>query len=578
MNKPYQISIAGVVVVLMTACGLSQEETTVTSNPQPVNESETPAQAPSPRKTAADRVPGPGQKNRNIPAISHAASQVLSKKEGRVRPLKMESTALLHQPPRTEPQDRENYQHLVDNAVHIVRDDPVSTFSMDVDTGAYANMRRFLNQGQLPPKNAIRIEELVNYFSYDYPQPADGQHPFSITTEISTTPWNPDTYLLHVGIQGYDQPTAELPPANLVFLIDVSGSMRDNNKLPLLKSAMKMMVKRLRSPDRVSIIVYAGASGVVLEPTAGNEKFKINAALDLLYAGGSTNGAAGIRLAYALAQQTFIPDGINRVILATDGDFNVGTVNFDSLKQMIEDRRQSGIALSTLGFGTGNYNEQLMEQLADAGNGNYAYIDNINEARKALVDEMSSTLFTIAHDAKIQVEFNPGTVAEYRLIGYSNRLLQKEDFNNDKVDAGDIGAGHSVTALYEIALVDSTGVKNSSLRYKPENETVGNGTAINLEELALLRIRYKEKSSAASRLIEQPLSVSSIQSRMTETSNNYRFAAAVAAFGQILRGGKHMSNYTITESIQLARMATGPDEFGYRGEFVRMAGLANALM
>ncbi|MDH3971801.1 MAG: VWA domain-containing protein, partial [Gammaproteobacteria bacterium] len=400
----------------------------------------------------------------------------------------------------SEPVNRENYAHFSDNPLQRVSEDPFSTFSIDVDTGAYSNMRRMLNAGNRPLKDAIRTEELINYFSYDYPRPDRKATPFSITTEVGPSPWNPDAQLLHIGIQGYDVPRAQLPASNLVFLVDVSGSMQSPDKLELLKSALRLLVRELKADDRVSMVVYAGASGVVLETTAGDQTATIMAALDGLTAGGSTNGGAGIRLAYALAQQAFIKDGINRVILATDGDFNVGTVDFEMLKQLVEDRRETGIGLTTLGFGSGNYNDQLMEQLADAGNGNYAYIDTLSEARKALVDEMSSTLMTIAKDVKIQVEFNPATVAEYRLIGYENRALAREDFGNDKVDAGEIGAGHSVTAIYEIVLSGSAGQRLLGSRYQPQQLAVSN-----TDELALVRLRYKQPRGEDSTLIEQPV-------------------------------------------------------------------------
>ncbi|MBW2710159.1 MAG: von Willebrand factor type A domain-containing protein, partial [Deltaproteobacteria bacterium] len=345
----------------------------------------------------------------------------------------------------SEPLNRENYNHFDDNQIMLVAEAPVSTFSIDVDTGAYSNIRRMISAGNLPREDAVRVEELINYFSYDYPVPDSSDVPFSLTTEIGITPWNTDTRLLHIGIKGYDVSAKELPASNLVFLVDVSGSMNSPDKLGLLKSALKLLTKQMRSEDRVSIVVYAGASGIVLEPVAGNQTAKIAQALDVLSAGGSTNGAAGIRSAYQLAEQEFIKGGINRVILATDGDFNVGTVNFEALKDLVEEKRKTGISLTTLGFGTGNYNDHLMEQLADAGNGNYSYIDTLNEAQKVLVDEMSSTLNTIAKDVKIQIEFNPAIVAEYRLVGYENRMLKREDFNNDKIDAGEVGAGHTVT-------------------------------------------------------------------------------------------------------------------------------------
>ncbi len=363
-----------------------------------------------------------------------------------------------------QPQDTERYAAFDDNPVHRAAEQPVSTFSIDVDTGAYANVRRFLNAGQLPPEDAVRVEEMLNYFDYSYAEPASRVTPFRVSTELGRTPWNPDSLLLKVGIKGYSVPAEQRPAANLVFLIDVSGSMQSPDKLPLLKNAFRLLAQQLSSRDRVSMVVYAGASGVVLEPTSGDHKQRILDAIADLEAGGSTNGADGIRLAYRVARDAFIKGGINRVILATDGDFNVGTVNFEALIDMAERERATGVALTTLGFGTGNYNEKLMEQLADAGNGNYAYIDTLAEARKVLVEEVSATLLTIARDVKIQVEFNPAVVAEYRLIGYENRLLAREDFNNDKVDAGEIGAGHRVTALYEVVPVGGHG-RIDPLRY-----------------------------------------------------------------------------------------------------------------
>lgn len=473
----------------------------------------------------------------------------------------------------SEALNRENYNHFTDNPVKRAIEQPVSTFSIDVDTGAYANVRRFLNQGSLPREDAVRIEEMVNYFSYDYPQP-QGEHPFSVTTELSPTPWNKNTLLLHVGIQGKDIAKETLPPANLVFLVDVSGSMQSPDKLELLKTSMKLLGKQLRAEDKVSMVVYAGASGVVLPPTAGDQHASINQALEQLTAGGSTNGAAGIRLAYQMAEQGFIKNGINRVILATDGDFNVGTVNFEALIDLVEEKRKGGVSLTTLGFGMGNYNDHLMEQLADAGNGNYAYIDTLNEAQKVLVDEMSSTLNTIAKDVKIQIEFNPQQVAEYRLIGYENRLLKREDFNNDKIDAGEIGAGHSVTALYEIALAGGKGSYTDPLRYN--SRSLLEKSAKN-HELAFLRLRYKQPDGDKSTLIEQAIEQSQLQTELANTSDRFRFSAAVAAFGQQLRGAGYLKDYGYKEILEMARNARGKDPFGYRGEFLRLVNMAMSL-
>ena len=475
--------------------------------------------------------------------------------------------------PPNEPVNRENYNHFDDNQIKLVAENPVSTFSIDVDTGSYSNVRRMINAGNLPREDAVRVEELINYFAYDYPLPENDKTPFSVTTEMGVTPWNPNTRLLHIGIKAYDIADKDLPASNLVFLIDVSGSMNSANKLGLLKSALKLLSKKMRAEDTISIVVYAGASGVVLEPVAGDQSAKIAQALDALSAGGSTNGAAGIRSAYLLAEQEFIKGGINRIILATDGDFNVGTVNFEALKDLVEEKRKTGISLTTLGFGSGNYNDHLMEQLADAGNGNYAYIDTLNEAQKVLIDEMSSTLNTVAKDVKIQLEFNPAVVAEYRLIGYENRALNREDFNNDKIDAGEIGAGHTVTALYEVALTDSKHRAMDPLRYSSKEKMQESHS----NELAHLRLRYKEPEGNNSKLLEQVIQTSDIETRLANTSNRYRFSAAVASFGQLLRGGKFTEDFSYQDVLELARKSRGDDTFGYRGEFISLVNLARSL-
>jgi len=469
-----------------------------------------------------------------------------------------------------EPLDRENYAHLDPNPVRLVIEDPVSTFSIDVDTGAYTNVRRMLNEGRLPPADAVRVEELINYFDYAYPVPASTQRPFSVNTELAAAPWNADRLLLQIGIKGYEVPAADRPPANLVFLIDVSGSMNDPRKLPLLKQSMKLLARQLKPEDRVSMVVYAGAAGVVLEPTPGDQQADILAALDRLQAGGSTNGAGGIRTAYQMARQTFVPEGINRILLATDGDFNVGTVDFESLVDLVEREREGGVSLTTLGFGTGNYNDHLVEQLADAGNGNYAYIDNLNEGRKVLVDQVGSTLQTIAKDLKIQVEFNPAVVAEYRLIGYENRMLRREDFNNDRIDAGEIGAGHTVTALYELTLTDSPARLVDPLRYGAR-EAAARGSA---SEAAFVRLRYKAPDDDVSQLIERPVRVSDVAGT---PSDELRFAASVAAFGERLRGGDYLGDYQYADILALAGNAKGRDPHGYRGEFVGLVRLADSL-
>lgn len=467
--------------------------------------------------------------------------------------------------------DRENYQAFDSHAIQRAGEQPVSTFSIDVDTGAYANVRRFLQQGSLPDRQAVRVEEMINYFSYDYPVPRGTDAPFNVMTELAPSPWNADTLLLHVGLQGYRVAREDLPAANLVFLVDVSGSMQSPDKLELLKAGLVLLVNQMDRDDRISLVVYAGASGIVLEPTPGDQKARIIGALQQLASGGSTNGAAGIEQAYRMAQQGFIEKGINRIILATDGDFNVGVTHFEGLKQMVEQYRKSGVALTTLGLGRGNYNDRLMEQLADAGNGNHAYIDSLNEANKVLVQQMSSTLETIAKDVKIQIEFNPAIVAEYRLIGYENRRLKRQDFNNDKVDAGEIGAGHSVTALYEISLQGSKGQYMDRLRYGadsvPSHKT---------DEIALLRLRYKQPAGTDSKLIERLIHNSPV-ARMESTSDDFRFAAAVAAFGQQLRGGEYLQQFDYDDILRLARTARGSDHAGYRGEFLQLVSLAKSL-
>ncbi len=471
--------------------------------------------------------------------------------------------------------NREGYDHIVENDFKVVTDHPLSTFSVDVDRASYANVRRMLTQGYLPPKGAVRIEEFVNYFDYDYSQPRGG-HPFSINTEMATCPWNAQHKLLHIGLQGKDIEAGETPPSNLVFLIDVSGSMEDYNKLPLLKNAFKLLVNQLDEKDRIAIAVYAGSSGLVLPATPGNEKEKILNALQSLSAGGSTAGAAGIQLAYQVAQENFLKEGNNRVILATDGDFNVGVSSESGLVDLIEEKRKQNIFLSVLGFGTGNYQDSKMEQLADKGNGNYAYIDNLFEAKKVLVNEFSGTLFTIAKDVKIQIEFNPAHVQSYRLIGYENRILNKEDFNDDTKDAGEIGAGHTVTALYEIV---PTGVKNTLAGTVDELKYQTVATKSNAQESPewmTIKLRYKAPTADVSQLLAVTVQDSGL--KWEKTSENYRFSAAVAAFGMTLRDSKYKGGTNLEMIKSLANSAKGKDEEGYRAEFVRLVGMAEVLM
>ncbi len=481
-------------------------------------------------------------------------------------------------------ENRDNFAFIPDNSIKQVTEYPVSTFSVDVDTGSYSIMRRWINQGRLPQANTLRIEELINYFDYDYPKPEKSAIPFTVTTEIANSPFNQGRQLLRIGLKGYEAQPQRLGASNLVFLLDVSGSMAGSNKLPLLKRAMGMLVSQLGEKDIISIVVYAGDSGVVLDGVSAENTFDINRALKQLKAGGATNGSSGIKLAYELAQKHFIQAGNNRVILATDGDFNLGITDQKQLEQLISLQRQQGVFLTTLGFGQGNYNDALMERLADKGNGNYAYIDTLNEARKVLVEELTSQLFTIAKDVKIQIEFNPELVSEYRLIGYANRMLNRQDFNNDNKDAGEVGAGHSVTALYEISFHGSDNQAFDKLRYSSETaDSLENRIVKNSDELAFLKLRYKPLESNKSLLIDQviqapksPVSTKSPVS-MAQASADFRFAAAVAGFGQLLNRSDYLGDFHYRHVISLASSATTPDRFGYRHEFLQLVKTAALL-
>ncbi len=467
----------------------------------------------------------------------------------------------------------ESYKPINENGFLSVSQQPVTTFSVDVDRAAYSNVRRFLNNGQMPPEDAVRIEEMINYFDYDYPQPSV-EHPVAITAETTDSPWNPGLKLVHIGLQAKTVPTENLPASNLVFLIDVSGSMSDPNKLPLLKQAFKLLVDQLRAEDKISIVAYAGSAGLVLAPTPGSEKKAIKDALDKLEAGGSTAGGEGIELAYDLAKKHFLPKGNNRVILATDGDFNVGISNESELQKLIEEKRKAGIFLSIMGFGMGNYKDSQVETLADKGNGNYAYIGNIQEARKEFVQEFGGTLFTIAKDVKIQIEFNPAHVQAYRLIGYENRALRNDEFNDDKKDAGEMGSGHTVTAIYEIVPkgAQTSYVRASdALKYQPSNvNTTGNG-----DEMMTVKVRYKKPESEKSVLFDLPVKGASVA--FEKCSENLRFASAVAEFGLVLRGSEYKGKATYADVIQRARGAFGNDEEGYRSEFIQLVKAAQSL-
>ncbi len=473
----------------------------------------------------------------------------------------------------------EAYDSIAENDFLSAKENPLSTFSIDVDTASYANVRRFLNDGQLPPKGAVRIEELLNYFTYDYAPPT-GDAPFSTNLEVADCPWQPDHRLVRIGLKGREIPAADRKPANLVFLIDVSGSMDEPNKLPLLKQSLRLLVDQLAENDRVAIAVYAGSSGLVLESTSN--KMAIRAALENLQPGGSTNGASGIRLAYEQAVAHFQKDGVNRVILATDGDFNVGVTSQSDLVDLITDKAKSGVFLSVLGFGTGNVKDSTMEKLADKGNGNYAYIDSLREGKKVLVEQMGGTLITIAKDVKIQVEFNPNVVSSYRLIGYENRALKKEDFNNDKKDAGEIGSGHTVTALYEV--VPTNDAKPSSsvdpLRYQSNSggkktESSSSAIAGQLSEMLTVKLRYKQLVGDVSQKLEFPLHDDG--KKLAAASTDFRFASAVAEFAQLIRQSEHRQLASWDATIARANDAKGEDRGGYRAEFIELVKKARDL-
>lgn len=470
--------------------------------------------------------------------------------------------------------EREGYDAITENRFLKAIDNPLSTFSIDVDAASYSNIRRMLNGGNLPPAGAVRIEEMINYFQYDYPQPVN-EDPFSINTEISDCPWNNNHKLVVIGLQGKRISTENLPPANIVFLVDVSGSMMDDNKLPLVRQSLKLLADQLRAEDKVAMVVYAGNAGLVLPSVSGKEKTRIKDAIDQLEAGGSTAGGAGIQLAYKVAKENFVKGGNNRVVLCTDGDFNVGASSDDALERMIEEERKSGVFLTVLGYGTGNYQDAKMQKLADKGNGNHAYIDNFQEARKVLVNEFGGTLFTIAKDVKLQIEFNPNKVQAYRLVGYENRLLNKEDFNNDLKDAGELGSGHTVTALYEVIPV---GVKSDfiesvdKLKYQKEMPTTGSSVT---EEVMTIKFRYKKPDENKSKLIEHAVIDRAVS--VQRTSDNFRFAAAVAQFGMLLRNSEFKQSSSYSNVWKLAKSSLGEDKEGYRSEFLKMTKNAESL-
>jgi Ca-activated chloride channel homolog len=465
----------------------------------------------------------------------------------------------------------ESYTSINENGYKNPVQSPLSTLSIDVDAASYSNVRRFLNDGTIPPADAVRVEEMINYFDYDYPQPL-GVHPFKIIYELGECPWNKENKLLHIGLQGKKFSNNEIPASNLVFLIDVSGSMSSENKLPLVKKAFKLLVSQLREKDKVAIVVYAGSSGLVLPSTSGDKKAVILNALDQLQSGGSTAGAAGLKLAYKVAEDNIMEDGNNRIIIATDGDFNVGPSSNSEMEQMIIKYREKGIFISVAGFGMGNYKDDKMEIIADKGNGNYSYIDNLMEAKKVFINEFSSTLYTIAKDVKIQIEFNPAYVAEYRLVGYENRLLNEEDFDNDKKDAGELGAGHTVTALYEIVPTGSDHSYTRKLKYQ-KSEVISLLPENN--ELATIKFRYKKPDGTKSILMEETIPCETVN--LNEASNNFKFSAAVAGFGMLLRNSDYKGDINYDEILDLARSSKGKDNDGFRAEFINLVELAKQL-
>ena len=465
---------------------------------------------------------------------------------------------------------RETYKAIDEGGFKKTAKDPVTTFSADVDRASYSNVRRMLNYGQKPHKDAVRIEELINYFDYNYTPPAEGSKaPLNATTTLSSCPWNPDNYLLRIGLQAKKIDLAKAPPSNIVFLIDTSGSMDEPNKMPLLKASFKLLLDNLRPEDRIAIVVYASQTGIALPSTPAKEKEKISKVIDDLVASGSTAGGAGLQTAYEVAEKNFLPKGNNRIILATDGDFNVGISSRDELQRLVEEKRNNGIYISVLGYGMGNYRDDMVETIANKGNGNYAYIDNLTEAKKVLVNEFGGTLYTVAKDVKLQLEFNPQYVKEYRLVGYENRTLANEDFEDDKKDAGEIGAGHTVTALYE--LIPTKGATTDGLRYQKQ---VKEGFA---NELAFLKIRYKDPVVKDAKSVEESTPIPFTLTDFTQTDDDYRFAAAVAEWGMLLRNSKYKAKSSYKQVIDLAKNATGKDEEGYRKEFIRLVELSEKI-
>lgn len=529
--------------------------------------------APPPAQAQSGQLAAGGRASTQVPVTAMQRAPMPAGAIAESRPMVAPSMPADQMLPREENRDR--IESFKTNPVHETAQDPVSTFSIDIDTASYSFVRRSLKEGILPDPDTVRVEEMINYFPYDWKGPDSASTPFNPTVTVMPTPWNQRTKLMHVAIKGFDVKPAEQPKANLVFLIDVSGSMDEPDKLPLVKSAFRLLVNRLKPDDTVSIVTYAGEAGTALMPTKAAEKGKILDAIDTLQPGGSTAGEAGIREAYKLAQRSFVKDGVNRVMLATDGDFNVGQTDDEDLKQLIEKERGTGVFLSVFGFGHDNLNDQMMQTIAQNGNGTAAYIDTLAEAEKVLVEDASSTLFPIAKDVKIQVEFNPAKVAEYRLVGYETRALKREDFNNDRVDAGEIGSGHSVTAVYEITPKGSGAERVDPLRYG--QASVDNGGVANANEYAFVKIRYKLPNEDVSKLITAPVTAADEVSSFDEAGADQRFSIAVAAFGQKLRDEDQTANFGYDRILEIASAARGADPFGYRAEFLSLVRLASSL-
>lgn len=559
----------------LTACGTAENAPAGAQPAQPVAAPTTASSPVSQAKVASNFAPAPAPAP--APMVSMQAGAAMAP-----RSMIAPAPPMMPAPMAVE---TAKYEQFADNPWKRVAEQPVSTFSADVDTGSYANVRRFINRGRLPAKDAVRVEELVNYFGYDYAIPPESHpHPLAVDTRLVRSPWHAERGILRIAIKGKDLAKATLPPANLVFLVDVSGSMGPADRLPLVRSALKLLAAQLRPVDRVSLVSYANGTRVVLAPTPGDQKERIANAIDSLVAGGGTYGEAGIRLAYAQAREARIAGGINRVLLATDGDLNIGVTNPQELKNLVEGERKAGISLTTLGVGDSNYNEALMKRLADAGDGSYHYLDSLQEAHKVLVNEMTSTLAVIAQDVKLQVEFNPANVDEYRLIGYELRTLTREQFNDDKVDAGDVGAGHTVTALYEVV---PKGAKGSvdPLRYQGEvtakapgaGAATGPTGAARKDELAWVKLRYKEPGQTVSKLVEFPVHQPAKLPSVDSTNSDLKFALAVAAWGQWLRGGTLIGDYGPEQVLALARESRGADRYGHRAEFLRLVELSAAL-